>query len=126
MVVRLSSRVDTTQLIIYEYLLWFEKIACASEVRHWTGWQQQQTLSFLATWFLVQETERGKKWTPAMTLPQMRQGVAVILREAYRCDPMSHLLDACQKRLQRNELARFYHWKQRNRLPPLNLHKRQF
>jgi SRSO17 transposase len=31
------------------------------EVRHWTGWQQHQTLSLLATWFLVQETERGKK-----------------------------------------------------------------
>jgi SRSO17 transposase len=31
------------------------------EVRHWTGWQHHQTLSFLATWFLVQETERGKK-----------------------------------------------------------------
>jgi hypothetical protein len=27
--------------------------------------------------------------------------------------------------LQRNELARFYHWQQRNRLPPLNLDKRQ-
>ena len=32
----------------------------ADEVRHWTGWQQHQTLSRLATWFLVQETERGK------------------------------------------------------------------
>ena len=31
------------------------------EVRHWTGWQHHQTLSLLATWFLVQETERGKK-----------------------------------------------------------------
>jgi len=31
------------------------------EGRHGTGWQQQHTLSFLATWFLVQETERGKK-----------------------------------------------------------------
>jgi len=31
------------------------------EVRHWTGWQHHQTLSFLATWFLVRETERGKK-----------------------------------------------------------------
>jgi hypothetical protein len=28
--------------------------------------------------------------------------------------------------LRRNELARFYHWKQRNRLAPLNIHKRQF
>ena len=25
-----------------------------------------------------------------------------------------------QKRLQRNELARLYHWQQRNRLTPLN------
>jgi hypothetical protein len=31
-----------------------------SEVRHGTGWQQPQTLSLLATWLLVQETERGK------------------------------------------------------------------
>lgn len=31
------------------------------EVRHWTGWHHHQTLSFLATWFLVTETERGKK-----------------------------------------------------------------
>jgi SRSO17 transposase len=34
------------------------------EGRHWTGWQQHHTLSFLATWFLVQETERGKKMDP--------------------------------------------------------------
>ncbi len=30
-------------------------------VRNWPGWQQHQTLSFLATWFLVRETQRGKK-----------------------------------------------------------------
>ncbi len=34
------------------------------EVRHWTGWQHHQTLSFLATWFLVRETQRGKKMDP--------------------------------------------------------------
>ena len=32
--------------------------------RHWTGWQQHHTLSFLATWFLVRETDRGKKMDP--------------------------------------------------------------
>jgi SRSO17 transposase len=31
------------------------------EVRHWTGWHHHQTLSLLATWFLVRETQRGKK-----------------------------------------------------------------
>src|SRR5712692_2544533 len=34
------------------------------EGRHWTGWQQHQTLSFLATWFLERETHRGKKMDP--------------------------------------------------------------
>jgi len=39
---------------------------------------------------------------------------------------MAQMLDERQKRLRRHELARFYHWKQRNRLAPLNLYKRQF
>jgi hypothetical protein len=37
-----------------------------------------------------------------------------------------YLLRERQKRLQRNELARFYHWKNRNLLVPLNLYKPQF
>ncbi len=68
----------------------------------------------------------GKKWTPAMTLPQIRQGIAMSLREAFQCGTMSPMLEARQKRLRRHELARFSHWKQRNRLVPLNLHKRPF
>jgi len=31
------------------------------EVRTWTGWHHHQTLSLIATWFLVTETRRGKK-----------------------------------------------------------------
>jgi len=31
------------------------------EVRNWRGWHHHQTLSLLATWFLVTETLRGKK-----------------------------------------------------------------
>ncbi|MGH8060009.1 MAG: hypothetical protein ACREOH_22700 [Candidatus Entotheonellia bacterium] len=34
------------------------------EVRHWTGWHHHQTRSLLATWFLVTETQRGKKMDP--------------------------------------------------------------
>jgi len=34
------------------------------EVRNWTGWHHHQTLSFIATWFLVTETRRGKKMDP--------------------------------------------------------------
>src|SRR3954447_5243954 len=31
------------------------------QVRTWEGWHHHQTLSLLATWFLMQETRRGKK-----------------------------------------------------------------
>src|SRR5437870_13320073 len=58
--------------------------------------------SLLATWFLERETQRGKKWTPAMTLPQIRQGIALIVREAFQCGTMSHMLEERQKRLRRN------------------------
>jgi SRSO17 transposase len=34
------------------------------EVRTWIGWHHHQTLSLLATWFLTQETRRGKKMDP--------------------------------------------------------------
>ena len=44
------------------------------EVRHWTGWQQQQTLSILATWFLVRETARGKKMDPCDDLTAAAPG----------------------------------------------------
>jgi len=35
------------------------------EVRNWTGWHHHQTLSLIATWFLVTETHRGKKIHPS-------------------------------------------------------------
>ena len=60
------------------------------EVRHWTGWQHHQTLSLLATWFLEREAHRGKKRTPAITFPQIRQGIATILHEAFQCGTLSH------------------------------------
>jgi SRSO17 transposase len=31
------------------------------QVRNWEGWQNHQTLSLVATWFLLQEARRGKK-----------------------------------------------------------------
>jgi hypothetical protein len=68
----------------------------------------------------------GKKWTPALTFPQMRQGIAMIVREAFPCGTLSHLVAERQKRLRRNELARFYPWKRHNLLAPLNLYIRRF
>ena len=34
------------------------------EVRNWLGWQHHQTLSLIASWFLVTEARRGKKMDP--------------------------------------------------------------
>lgn len=39
------------------------------EVRTWRGWHHHQTLSLLATWFLTQETRRGKKIHPGHDRP---------------------------------------------------------
>ena len=96
------------------------------EVRHWRGWQQHQTLSFLATWFLVRETQRGKKMDPCHDLPADSPGYCHDLARGVSMRGDVASIKERQKRLQRNELARFYHWKQRNRLAPLNLYKRQF
>ena len=60
----------------------------------------------------------GKTWTPALTVPQIRQGIAVLLYEALQCGTMSPMWEERQKRLRRNELARFYPWKCRNQLAP--------
>jgi SRSO17 transposase len=49
------------------------------EVRTWQGWHHHQTLALIATWFLVRESLRGKQWAPAVTVPQIRAGLALLL-----------------------------------------------
>ena len=66
------------------------------EVRHWTGWQHHQTFSRLATRSLVWETERGKKMDPCDHLLQIRQGIAMILHEAFQCGTRSHMLKSAR------------------------------
>ena len=39
------------------------------EVRNWIGWHHHQTLSLIATWFLVTELRRGKKMDPGDHTP---------------------------------------------------------
>jgi len=95
------------------------------EVRNWLGWHHHQTLSLIATWFLVREAQRGKKWTPAITVPQIRDGIAMLLRVQYCCDTPSAIAANKTRRLKRNEEARFYHHKARNRLPPLRINQRR-
>jgi SRSO17 transposase len=91
------------------------------EVRSWRGWYHHQVLSLLATWFLIQEALRGRKWTPAITVPQIREGLAAIFRRAQAGGGIEQIRRERMLRLRRNELARFYHWKQFNLLAPLKI-----
>gem|GEM_PF-1667074 len=95
------------------------------EVRNWSGWHHHQTLSMIACLFLIVESLRGKKITPAITVQQIRQGVSQILHRASGCDTNSRIRREREQRLKRNELARLYHWKQHKLLPPLSLDRRK-
>lgn len=57
-----------------------------SQVRTWTGWRHHQALSRIAAWFLIQESRRGEKVTPALTAPQVRASLASLPRAACGCD----------------------------------------
>src|SRR5512134_433405 len=52
------------------------------QVRTWEGWHHHMALSLMAVWFLLGETHRGQQLTPALTLPQVRYGLSLLLLEA--------------------------------------------
>jgi hypothetical protein len=54
-----------------------------------------------------------------LTLPQVRAGLASLLRAACGCDTPERIVRDRRRWLTRNALARFYHWKKRNLLAPL-------
>lgn len=53
------------------------------EVRNWKGWHHHQTLSLIATWFLMTEARRGKKMDTGDYAPADPRG--------YCADPRPHL-----------------------------------
>jgi SRSO17 transposase len=58
------------------------------QVRTWQGWHHHMALSLMAVWFLIGETHRGQKLTPALTLPQVRYGLSLLLVELYESREM--------------------------------------
>jgi SRSO17 transposase len=89
------------------------------QVRNWKAWHHHLTLALLAVWFLNQETRRGKKLTPALTLPQLRQLIGGVIDVYLRTNVPESLCRRSTRWLQRNEQARFYQYRSRNILPPL-------
>ncbi len=93
------------------------------QVRTWEGWHHHMALSLMAMWFLVGETHQGQQWTPALTLPQVRYGLSLLLLEVFYTPGVDSICRQVQRQLQRNELARFYHHRTRKCLPPRKLHR---
>ena len=54
-----------------------------------------------------------------MTFPQLRALTAKLLHAASRCNSPSRIAREATERLQRNQLAKFHHYKRRNLLAPL-------
>jgi hypothetical protein len=78
-------------------------------------------LTLMAVWFLIRETHRGQQLTPALTLPQVRYGLSLLLLEVFCTPGIDSLCRQVQRQLLRNELARFYHHRARKCLPPRKL-----
>src|SRR5262249_42748860 len=60
--------------------------------------------------------------TPALTLPQVRYGLSMLLLEGVCALSIASICRHVQRQLMRNELARFYH-RTRNGVPPKKLHR---
>jgi len=88
------------------------------QVRTWEGWHHHMALTLIAVWFLIGETHRGQQWTPALTLPQVRYGLSVLLLEVFCTPGIDYICRQVSRQLMRNELARFYHHRARNCIPP--------
>src|SRR5207253_4833943 len=69
------------------------------------------------------ETHRGQQWTPALTLPQVRYGLSVLLLEVFCTPGVDYICRQVQRQLLRNELARFYHHLTRKCIPPRKLRR---
>ena len=95
----------------------------AYQVRTWQGWHHPMALSLLAVWVLVRETHRGQKLTPALTLPQVRDGLSLLLLEVYCTLGTDSICRQVSRQLLRNELARFYHYRTRKCMPPRKLRR---
>ena len=93
----------------------------AYQVRTWQGWHHHMALSLMAMWFLVGETHRGQSLTPALTLPQVRYGLSLLLLAVFCPLGVDDICRRVQRQLQRNESARFYHHRTRKCLPPRKL-----
>ena len=95
------------------------------ECRTWQGWHHHQTLSMIASWFLVKESLQGKQVAPAVTVPLIRLGLALLLRQAVGSYDPERIARRITRLAERTAMARFYAWKTRGRMAPLRVNQRR-
>src|SRR6266571_605134 len=93
------------------------------QVRTWQGWHHHMALSLMAVWFLIGETHRGQQVPPAVTLPQVRHGLSLLLLEVLYTTGVDYICRQVQRQLLRNESARFYHHRTRKCIPQRKLRR---
>jgi SRSO17 transposase len=93
------------------------------QVRTWQGWHHHIALSLISVWFLMSETHRGQQLTPALTLPQVRYGLSLLLLEVFCTPGLDYICRQVHRQLRRNELARLYHHRTRKCIPPRKLRR---
>jgi SRSO17 transposase len=93
------------------------------QVRTWQGWHHHMASSLMAVWFLIGETHRGQQVTPALTLPQVRYGLSLLLWQVFCTPGVDSICRQVQRQLLRNESARFYHHRTRKCVPPRKLRR---
>jgi hypothetical protein len=91
--------------------------------RTWEGWHHHMALTLIAVWFLMRATHRGQQFTPALTLPHVRDGVSILLLGGFCTRSIASVCRQVQRQVMRNELARFYHHRTRNCIPPMKLRR---
>ncbi len=93
------------------------------QMRTWQGWHHHMALSLMAVWFLIGETYRGQQLTPALTLPQVRDGLSLLLLAVFCPLGVDYICRRTQRQLLRNELARLYHHRTRKCIPRRKLRR---
>jgi SRSO17 transposase len=78
------------------------------QVRTWQGWHHHMALSLMAVWFLIGETHRGRLLTPALTLPQVRYGLSLLLLAVWCPLGVDDICRRAQRQLLRKHLARLW------------------
>ena len=63
--------------------------------------------SLLSVWFVIGETPRGQPWTPALTLPHVRDGLSVLLLEVFWTFRMPSICRQVHRQLMCNALPTF-------------------